>query len=214
MRRCRSCRSATLQRNHLDEMGNEGRCITKGRSSRSFLRYYTAGLRRSVAAGLAAGSVIRNVLPARAALPELQVAAHRFDRPLGDRQSETDAAARVRRLGAIEAFEDVRFRAVGTPLPVSVTSTTACVVVSESRSSIRPPSGVYLMALSTTFVNACRSRTGSPRQRGRSRVDDLDRLPFLFREHAELRRHVLGKLATGRSSRSTAWPARCRCATR
>jgi hypothetical protein len=54
-----------------------------------------------------------------------------------------------RRLGPEEASEQLGISSSWIPMPVSLTSTMACVASARARSSTRPPSGVNLIAFET-----------------------------------------------------------------
>ena len=92
---------------------------------------------------------------------------------------------------------------------MSLTSRTAMPVADvETLTAMRPPTGLYLIALSTRFSSACRSTIRSPRHsEGPAGFNSQGLLLFLS-ENAELCRDFFRKFAEVDAIAATAWTRR------
>ena len=79
---------------------------------------------------------------------------------------------------------------------------TASCGVSAIRIRTWPAAGVNLMALSTRLISAWRSTSGSAHDRRRLSID-AQRLPLLFGEHRQMRRHIVGQRRRSTASRDS-----------
>ena len=113
------------------------------------------------------------------ALSAVDAAAVQLDDALDDGQAEPGRAFAGGRLGrqALEPAEQADMSSGDRPGPLSRHLDQRLVaLVARPRSSMRPPTGEYLMALLTRLSIASRRRSGSPLTRRASGAFDLDRL--------------------------------------
>ena len=154
--------------------------------------------------------------PSARVVLEAQPAAVGLDRPFRDRQTESRCRrrCRLRTCRAIEAIEDAGAR-LGRDARTGVADVDdrARRRVSATRMRIRPPAGVYLIALSTRLISACRSTSRSPTRVGVPARSTTSDCRFLLGQHAEVRRRRPRPARADRPPRPTASPARSRRAT-
>lgn len=88
---------------------------------------------------------------------------------LGDGQAQARAAGLpgAGLVHPVKALEDALAVLRGMPMPLSVTSSHTRSGSNPADMTMRPPSGVYLMALERMFIMTCKTRSRSARTVGR-----------------------------------------------
>ncbi len=156
---------------------------------------YASGLTTHLSAAPAGNLSVTGRALARAARRRHRSAMSLDDR-LDDRQTEAAAGRlpRARRIGLVEAIEDVRQMLGAMPEPVSLTVMTTSLVLDAAFSATLPARGVCRSAFAARFCSACSSRSGSP-------DDDL-------RARSDVRRQLTPFCSAARPWRATTRPNR------